>query len=36
VDDFMDKLLPDGVFVDVKGQVDPAAFGARGVRLWRL
>jgi UDP-N-acetyl-D-galactosamine dehydrogenase len=36
VDDFMDKLLPHGVFVDVKGQVDPAAFSARGIRLWRL
>ncbi len=35
-DDYMDKLLPNGVVVDVKGQMDPAAFGARGVRLWRL
>jgi UDP-N-acetyl-D-galactosamine dehydrogenase len=35
-DDYMGKLLPNGVFVDVKGQVNPAAFGARGIRLWRL
>ncbi|TXF11029.1 nucleotide sugar dehydrogenase [Pelomicrobium methylotrophicum] len=35
-DDFMEKLMPNGVFVDVKGQVDAAALNARGIRVWRL
>ena len=30
------KLLPGGLYVDVKSQVDPAALRAQGVRVWRL
>ena len=36
VDEFADKLLPNGVYVDVKSQIDAAALRARGVRVWRL
>jgi len=30
------KLVPGGVFTDVKGQADEAAFVAKGYRVWRL
>ncbi len=30
------KLLPNGVYVDVKCQADAAALRARGVQVWRL
>jgi len=36
VDDLVTKLMPGGVYVDVKCQADFAALGARGVRVWRL
>jgi UDP-N-acetyl-D-galactosamine dehydrogenase len=36
VDDYVDKLLPGGVYADVKCQADAAALRARGVRVWRL
>jgi len=36
VDDFVAKLVPGGLYVDVKSQMDPAALAARGVRVWRL
>ena len=36
VDDFVDKLEPGGLFVDVKCQADAAALRARGVSVWRL
>ena len=32
----LDRLLPSGVFVDVKSSYDPAALSAAGVRVWRL
>lgn len=36
VDDLMDKLVPGGVFVDVKCKADAAALASRGVHVWRL
>jgi UDP-N-acetyl-D-galactosamine dehydrogenase len=36
VDDLARKLVPGGVYVDVKSQVDVAALRARGVHVWRL
>jgi UDP-N-acetyl-D-galactosamine dehydrogenase len=36
VDDFVAKLVPNGLYVDVKCQADAAALAARGVRVWRL
>jgi UDP-N-acetyl-D-galactosamine dehydrogenase len=36
VDDFVAKLEPDGLYVDVKSRADMAALRARGVRVWRL
>jgi UDP-N-acetyl-D-galactosamine dehydrogenase len=36
VDDYAAKLLPGGLFVDVKCQLPPDALRARGVRVWRL
>jgi UDP-N-acetyl-D-glucosamine/UDP-N-acetyl-D-galactosamine dehydrogenase len=30
------KLVPNGVYVDVKSQADAAALRARGVQVWRL
>jgi UDP-N-acetyl-D-glucosamine/UDP-N-acetyl-D-galactosamine dehydrogenase len=36
VDDFVAKLAPAGLFVDVKSQMDAGALAARGVRVWRL
>jgi UDP-N-acetyl-D-galactosamine dehydrogenase len=35
-DDYVAKLLPGGVFVDVKGQADPAALRKHGLEVWRL
>ncbi len=35
-DDYVAKLQPNGVLVDVKSQFDPAVFVDRGVTLWRL
>jgi UDP-N-acetyl-D-galactosamine dehydrogenase len=34
--DYVAKLQPNGVLVDVKSQFDPAAFVDRGVTFWRL
>jgi UDP-N-acetyl-D-galactosamine dehydrogenase len=34
--DFVAKLAPDGLFVDVKCRHDQAALTARGVTVWRL
>ena len=34
--DFAEKLLPNGLFVDVKSQMDPEALRALGLRVWRL
>ena len=36
VDDIAGKLIPNGVYVDVKSQADVAALHARGVKVWRL
>jgi UDP-N-acetyl-D-galactosamine dehydrogenase len=35
-DELAAKLLPGGVYVDVKSQADVAALRARGVQVWRL
>jgi len=35
-DELAAKLLPGGVYVDVKSQVDVATLRARGVQVWRL
>jgi UDP-N-acetyl-D-galactosamine dehydrogenase len=36
VRDFVDKLEPNGLFVDVKCQANPAALREYGVAVWRL
>jgi len=36
VGDFVAKLRPGGVFVDVKGQADAAALRGHGIEVWRL
>ncbi len=36
VDELVGKLVPDGVFVDVKCSADAAALRSRGVTVWRL
>jgi UDP-N-acetyl-D-glucosamine/UDP-N-acetyl-D-galactosamine dehydrogenase len=34
--DFAEKLFGNGLFVDVKSQMDPGALRALGLRVWRL
>jgi len=36
VDEVAEKLIPNGVYVDVKSTADAAALRARGVQVWRL
>ena len=36
LDEFVAKLAPGGLLVDVKCQMDAAALRARGVKVWRL
>jgi len=36
VGDYVSKLLPGGVFMDVKGKADAVGLRARGVTVWRL
>ena len=36
LDDFVGKLVPGGVYADVKCQADAAALRARGLIVWRL
>jgi len=36
VDDYVAKLEPGGLYVDVKCQADAAKFRARGINVWRL
>jgi UDP-N-acetyl-D-glucosamine/UDP-N-acetyl-D-galactosamine dehydrogenase len=36
IGDFVEKLEPGGLFVDVKCQADAASLQARGVSVWRL
>ena len=36
VDELAEKLVPNGVYVDVKSRADGAALRARGMHVWRL
>jgi len=36
LDDVVAKLIPNGLYVDVKSQADSVALRARGVQVWRL
>jgi UDP-N-acetyl-D-galactosamine dehydrogenase len=36
LDEYAAKLVPEGLFVDVKCQMDADALRARGLRVWRL
>jgi UDP-N-acetyl-D-galactosamine dehydrogenase len=36
LEDFVAKLVPNGVYVDVKSRADAAALRARGIEVWRL
>jgi UDP-N-acetyl-D-galactosamine dehydrogenase len=36
IDDFVAKLVPNGLYVDVKSQADAKALQARGLNVWRL
>jgi UDP-N-acetyl-D-galactosamine dehydrogenase len=36
LDDFMAKLCPGGLYVDVKSRADAQAYKARGIQVWRL
>jgi UDP-N-acetyl-D-galactosamine dehydrogenase len=36
LDEYVAKLAPGGLFVDVKCQMDAAALRAKGVQVWRL
>jgi UDP-N-acetyl-D-galactosamine dehydrogenase len=36
VDDYVAKLAPGGLVIDVKCQLAPEALRARGIRVWRL
>ncbi len=36
LEDFAAKILPNGIYVDVKSQADAAALRARGIEVWRL
>ena len=36
LDDFMAKLCPGGLYVDVKARADAKAYNARGIQVWRL
>jgi UDP-N-acetyl-D-galactosamine dehydrogenase len=36
LDDVVSKLVPNGIYVDVKNQADAAALRSRGIEVWRL
>jgi len=36
IDDYVAKLVPNGLYVDVKSQADAKALQARGLNVWRL
>jgi UDP-N-acetyl-D-galactosamine dehydrogenase len=36
MEDFVGKLAPNGVFIDVKARADAAALSARRITVWRL
>jgi UDP-N-acetyl-D-galactosamine dehydrogenase len=36
VEDFQQKLIKGGCFIDVKASFDPKPFEAAGIKVWRL
>ena len=36
LEDFVAKMAPNGIYVDVKSQADAKALRARGIEVWRL
>jgi UDP-N-acetyl-D-glucosamine/UDP-N-acetyl-D-galactosamine dehydrogenase len=36
LDEVISKLVPNGIYVDVKNQADAAALRSRGIEVWRL
>jgi UDP-N-acetyl-D-galactosamine dehydrogenase len=36
LEELLARLAPNGVYIDVKNQVDAAALRARGIDVWRL
>jgi len=36
IDDWVEKMVPGGLYVDVKSQADAATLRARGIQVWRL
>jgi UDP-N-acetyl-D-galactosamine dehydrogenase len=36
IDDMVGKMLPGGLYMDVKAQADAATLRARGIQVWRL
>lgn len=36
IQDYIHKLVPNGIYVDVKGKADAAALTAQGIGVWRL
>ncbi|HYX47267.1 MAG TPA: hypothetical protein VE820_10670, partial [Sphingomicrobium sp.] len=36
LEDIVSKLVPNGIYVDVKSQADAAALRERGIDVWRL
>jgi UDP-N-acetyl-D-galactosamine dehydrogenase len=36
LEDFVTKMAPNGIYVDVKSQADAGALRARGIEVWRL
>jgi UDP-N-acetyl-D-glucosamine/UDP-N-acetyl-D-galactosamine dehydrogenase len=36
IETFAQRLVPGGVFADVKSSYDPAAIQRAGLQLWRL
>ena len=36
IEDYLSKLAPNGVVIDVKGQVSAAAYAPHGIGVWRL
>jgi len=34
--DYIHKLVPNGIYVDVKGKADTATLTSQGIRVWRL
>jgi len=35
-EDYVARLLPGGVYIDVKSQADAAALRSKGIAVWRL